>query len=151
MASPFSATLILCDAAIVDANGKTNMLGAGWSVTTSPTAPHAVAVLIKVPWDRTNQPYKVTLQLKDSDGAPLEITGPDGKPARIGLEAQMEAGRPPGIPHGSPIDAAVALSLGPLPLQPGRYVWSLEIDSEPVTSEGFTVIGRPSSGSATGR
>ena len=50
MASPFHATLILCDAAIVDAGGKVSMLGAGWDMTGSPTALQAVSVLIKVPW-----------------------------------------------------------------------------------------------------
>jgi hypothetical protein len=36
--------------------GLRAMLGAGWSVTRSPTS-HAVAVLIKIPWDRTKQPH----------------------------------------------------------------------------------------------
>ncbi len=48
--------LILCDAAQTDAaTGKIHMLGAGWTITSSPTAPHAVALMIQVPWDRTNQ------------------------------------------------------------------------------------------------
>ena len=49
MASPLEVHLILCDAAQAE-SGKVHMLGAGWSITGSPSAPHAVAVLIKVPW-----------------------------------------------------------------------------------------------------
>lgn len=52
--------LILCDAAQTDAaTGKIHMLGAGWTITGSPTAPHAVALMIQVPWDRTNQKLPV--------------------------------------------------------------------------------------------
>ena len=141
MASPFAATLILCDAAIVDAAGKISMLGAGWDMTGSPTAPQAVAVLIKVPWDRTNQRFRVRLQLTDPDGKPIELTGPNQQPSAVGTEAEMEAGRPPGIPHGVPIRSALALSIGPLPLPPGRYDWRLTIGEETVASEGFTVLG----------
>jgi len=44
MASPVAAQLILCDAAVADqATGKVHMLGAGWSVTTSPTQQQASA------------------------------------------------------------------------------------------------------------
>lgn len=141
MAPPFHATLILCDAAIVDASGKANMLGAGWDMTGSPTAPTAVVVLIKVPWDRTNQEFQVKLQLVDPNGKPIQIVGPNQVPAPVGVEADMEADRPPGVPHGVPITAALALSLGPMPLQPGRYDWRLMIADETVVSEGFTVLG----------
>jgi hypothetical protein len=52
MASPVLAKLILCDYAVADPAGKVHMLGAGWSLTSSPTPPHAVVVLMKIPWDR---------------------------------------------------------------------------------------------------
>lgn len=42
--------LILCDAAqAAAATGKIHMLGAGWMLTGSPTAPHTVALMIQVP------------------------------------------------------------------------------------------------------
>ena len=72
MASPLEVHLLLCDAAQAE-NGKVHMLGAGWSITPSPTAPHAVAVLMKVPWDRANQPMDLKLQLLDPDGNQIEI------------------------------------------------------------------------------
>ena len=53
----------------------------------------------------------------------------------------MEAGRPPGVSHGVPITSALALSIGPLPLPPGRYDWRLNIGDDVIASEGFTVLG----------
>ena len=49
--------------------------------------------------------------------------------------------QPLGIPEGSPIDVALAVNLGPLPLAPGtRFAWRLMIDGEalPGASLGFT-------------
>jgi hypothetical protein len=50
------------------------------------------------------------------------------------------------VPEGTPIDVALAVNLGPLPLEPGnRYTWRLTIDGE--TNEdwalGFTTRPRP--------
>lgn len=123
LASPVEAQLILCDAAQAE-SGKVHMLGAGWSITSSPSAPHAVAVLLKVPWDRANQKLPLQLQMLDSDGHPVTLHGPAG-PAMIGTEAEIEVGRPPGLPHGTKLDASFALNLPSLPLQPGRYEWRM--------------------------
>jgi hypothetical protein len=117
--------ILLCDAAVADPSGKLHMLGAGWGITSSPTAPHAVAVLVKVPWDRTNQRIPLNLDLLDSDGHPA-IVGDDGR-ATAHSEAVIEVGRPPGIPPGTPIDASFALNVPSLPLQPGRYEYRLRI------------------------
>jgi hypothetical protein len=121
MASPTEAQLILCDAAVADPAGKVQMLGAGWSITSTPTAPHAVAVLMKVPWDRSNQKLPMKLDLLDSDGHPVVLAG---NPITAGGE--IEVGRPPGLAAGSMLDAAFALNVPSLPLQPGRYDWRLD-------------------------
>src|SRR5258705_12601503 len=123
MASSVEAQLILCDAAQAE-SGKVHMLGAGWSMTSSPTAPHAVAVLMKVPWDRANQPLKLVLQLLDSDGKPVSLEALGGPPA-LRADANVEVGRPAGLPHGSMLDASFALNVGSLPLAPGRYEWRM--------------------------
>ena len=73
MASPLEAQVILCDAAVADPGGKVHMLGAGWSMTGSPTAPQAVAVLMKIPWDRANQKIPMALRLLDADGKPVKL------------------------------------------------------------------------------
>jgi hypothetical protein len=123
MASPIEATLILCDAAVADPLGKLHMLGAGWSITTSPTGPSAVAALVKVPWDRANTKLSTSLVLVDADGAPVSVS----ENQRIGTETIIEVGRPPGLKPGTPLDAALALTVGPLPLPPGRYQWRLTV------------------------
>ena len=130
MPSPLEAQLILCDAAQADsATGKVHMLGAGWSFTSSPTNPHAVVVLAKVPWDRANQKIPFRLRLLDSDGKPVSVTTPDGD-LGIGHDGAFEVGRPAGMAPGATLDWSYALSVGPLPLPPGRYEWRLEIADE---------------------
>ncbi|MEJ2869774.1 hypothetical protein WCD74_18545 [Actinomycetospora sp. OC33-EN08] len=140
MASPVQASLILCDAATAEpTSGKVNMLGAGWSVTSSPTGPQAVAVLIKIPWDRTNQQIPLRLQLMTTDGAPVRLEQAEGD-GRVGAEAHVEAGRPPGTAPGSHISAAFVLNVAPLPLPAGRYEWRLEIDGDTVAVADFTAL-----------
>lgn len=121
--------MILCDAAQSDASGKLHMLGAGWSITSSPTAPQAVAVLIKVPWDRTNQLLQLRLQLFDADGHPVLLPSAVGQEPIL-VESTLEVGRPPGVPAGSPIAASFALNVQPMPLPPGRYDWRLDLAGE---------------------
>jgi hypothetical protein len=128
MASPIDVNLILCDAAQAE-SGKIHMLGAGWSITPSPTAPHAVAALIKIPWDRANQPIPLKLQLLEADGSPVMVSTPEGA-IPIGTEAKIEVGRPPGLAPGSMLDASFALNIASLPLDPGRYEWRLTVSDQ---------------------
>jgi hypothetical protein len=118
MASPIEFKLILAQAAQADsANGTLHMLGAGWSVTPTPTAPQAVALLIKIPWDRANEKLPLALELLTADGQPVTLPGPAG-PQRVGASAELEVGRPPGVAHGSMLDASFALNVSPMPLAP---------------------------------
>jgi hypothetical protein len=133
MASPVEATLILCDAAASDPSGKLHMLGAGWSVTSSPTAPAAVAILMKIPWDRANEKLPLRLQLEDADGQPVVLNG-----EAIQMVSEIEVGRPSGLDPGSPIDASFQLGLQSMPLVPGRYLWRLQVSDDEFT-EGFQV------------
>lgn len=131
MASPLEVQLILCDAAQADPNtGKIHMLGAGWSLTGSPTAPHAVAILVKVPWDRANQQIHGTLALVDPDGRPIELPTPGRDLTEIIMEFDLEVGRPAGLEPGSMIDAAMAFNIGALPLPCGRYQWRLDLGDQ---------------------
>src|SRR5688572_7793593 len=106
MASPVEVKLILCDSAVADPSGKVHMLGAGWSITGVPAAPHAIALLAKVPWDRTNQKLSLNLELVDADGRPVLLNDPNGKPVPVGHQAELEVGRPAGIAPGSMLNAA---------------------------------------------
>ena len=141
MTAPIEAQLLLCDAAVADPAGKLHMLGAGWSMTSSPTAPQAVAVLLKIPWDRANQRLAVLLRLVDSDGRPVLLPSPEGD-QEISIQGEVEAGRPPGIAPGSLLDAALTFSVPPLPLEPGRYQWRLDVADQVFTSS-FQVLGAP--------
>lgn len=140
MASPVEAQLVLADAAQSDSQtGKVHMLGAGWSLTSSPTT-HAVVVLLKVPWDRTNEKLPLTLDLLNADGHPVQLAGPTGTPVALHAGAAVEVGRPPGIAAGSMLDASFVLNVTPLPLMPARYEWRLEIDGRSYSAP-FTVVG----------
>ena len=127
MASSIEAQLILSDAAQA-VGGKVSMLGAGWSVTGTPTAPQAVVGLLKVPWDRANEQLPLHLELVDADGRPVLLPGPDGAlDQRIDFTAVIEVGRPPGLTPGTPIDSSFTVNVQPLPLSPGRYTWRLDV------------------------
>lgn len=139
MAAPIEAQLILCDAAQADGGtGKVHMLGAGWSVTSSPTGPHAIVVLMKIPWDRANQKIPLRLDLLTQDGSAVQLATPNGQSAVSVPERVVEVGRPPGVAYGSVLDASFALNVGGMPLEPGRYCWRLEL-AELTISAVFTV------------
>jgi hypothetical protein len=139
MASPVEAQVLLCDAAVSDPSGKLHMLGAGWSTIRTPLSPHAVAVLFRIPWDRANQKIDFSLKLVDSDGHPVRLPSPNG-PQELGEEGQIEVGRPPGVTPGSPLGGALALSIPPLPLAPGRYEWRLRVAQTDIGTS-FEVLG----------
>jgi len=131
--------LILCDAAQADpGSGKVHMLGAGWSMTRSPST-HAVVVLMKIPWDRTNEPIGLTIKLLDADGRPARIGTPEPVAEAPSTDARVEVGRPPGIAPGSLLDASFVLNVPALPLQPGRYEWRVEVDQDSHSAP-FTVL-----------
>lgn len=128
MASPIEATLLLADAAQVDPGGKVHILGAGWSITTSPTAPQSVVALIEIPWDRCNTQLPMQLALVDADGQPVILPGQPGAPdQRMEFQSVIEAGRPPGVTPGTAITAPFSLNVPSMPLTPGRYSWRLVV------------------------
>ncbi len=121
--------MLLADAAQA-AEGKLNVLGGGWSITGPGPVPSAIAMLIEVPWDRANMRYPWQIELVDSDGDPVLITGPMGdQPVKV--DGELEVGRPPGVTPGTPLALPLAINLGPLPLPPGgRFEWRLTIGEE---------------------
>jgi hypothetical protein len=122
-------TMLLADAA-QEVGGKLYILGGGWSIAGT-NAPSAIAMKFDVPWDRANIPHKLTLELLTADGEAVLVPSADGEQAPLRIEAQLEVGRPPGLKRGAPIDAAMAVNFGPLPLEPdARYEWRLSIDGQ---------------------
>jgi len=123
----FQVTMLLADAAQAMEN-KLYVIGGGWSVLRG-QVPTALAILVKVPWDQTNTKHQLRLDLVDSDGRPVQLTGPLGDQPVV-IENELEVGRPPGVAPGASIDLAMAITLGPLPLPNGRYEWRLSIGEE---------------------
>ena len=133
------AQLLLCDAAVADQSGKLHMLGAGWSITSSPTSPQAVAVMLKIPWDRANERLALMLRLLDNDGRPVAVATTEGT-QELTMGGDIETGRPPGVTPGSQLDAGLVFNVPSLPLPPGRYQWRLEVAGGTFTSS-FQVVG----------
>jgi|SRR5581483_596632 len=122
--------MMLADAA-QEVGGKLYILGGGWSVTGPGPAPMAIALKIEVPWDRTNEKHELVLELVDDDGSPVLVAGPDDEEVPLQVTGELEVGRPVGVKPGTPIDSALAITFGPLALDPGRrYQWRLSIDGE---------------------
>jgi uncharacterized protein DUF6941 len=123
-------TMMLADAAQA-AEGKLYILGGGWSVTGPTPSPSAIALLIQVPWDRTNLEHSFRFDLVDSDGNAVELETDAGVEEPVTFEGSFEVGRPPGVKPGTSIDVPLAINVGPLPLPPGgRYEWRLSINQE---------------------
>lgn len=142
------ATIILCDSAEA-VGGKLYILGGGWSVTGPDPSPSALAIKIDVPWTDANRPIPVEVSLITADGGPVLAPDRQGNPKPVAVRLDIEVGRPPGLPHGTPLDATVAFGVPALPLAQGqRYVWRLAIDGEskPHWQVGFWVRDRRPNG-----
>jgi hypothetical protein len=137
-------TMMLCDAAQVS-DGKLYILGGGWSMTGPDPVPSAVALKIDVDWHEAEASHHWELFLEDADGQPVMMETADGTQP-VEVRGEFTVSQPQGIPEGSPIDVALAVNLGPIPLAPGtRFAWRLTIDGEslPGASLGFTTRPRP--------
>jgi hypothetical protein len=137
-------TMLLCDGAQV-ADGKLYVLGGGWSLTGPDPMPSAIAMKIDVGWHEAEQAHHWELYLEDADGRPVLVDTPEGTHP-IEVRGEFNVARPETVPEGTPIDVALAVNLGPLPLETGnRYTWRLTIDGD--TNEdwalGFTTRPRP--------
>lgn len=131
--------MMLCDSAQV-ADGKLFILGGGWSMTGPEPVPSGIALKVDVGWADAGEPHHWELFLEDADGQPVVIETPDGSQP-VEVRGEFTVNRPEGLPEGSPIDVALAVSLGPLPLAPGnRFAWRMTIDgnSEPDWMVAFT-------------
>ncbi len=92
--------------------------------------PSAIALKIDVGWHEAESAHHWELFLEDADGRPVLVDTPEGEHP-VEVRGEFTVGRPPGIPEGSPIDVALAVNLGPLPLIPGtRYTWRMAIDGD---------------------
>jgi uncharacterized protein DUF6941 len=122
-------TMMLADYAQVS-EGKLTIVGGGWSVTGPMPVPFAIAILFEVPWDRANIKHRFRLDLVDSDGHVVFVPTEDGEEP-FTIEGEFEAGRPPGLKPGTPLDVPIAINLPGPPFPPGgRYEWRLSVNGE---------------------
>jgi hypothetical protein len=68
---------------------------------------------------------------------------PDGT-QQVEVRGEFTVSQPPEIPEGSPIDVALAVNLGPIPLTPGtRFAWRLTIDGDSLPGASLSFNTRP--------
>lgn len=139
-----NAIVLVADAAQVSIDGKLSMLGAGWKMTSSPTAPSAIAAIFTLTWDDANRKHNFVLELLTSDGKPVTVETPNGvEPIRI--EQTFEIGRPPGVKPGTDFNFPFAASIGPLKLDPDSvFEWRLTFNGVTKPEWTATFQTRPS-------
>jgi hypothetical protein len=133
------AIMLLCDSA-QSVGGKLYILGGGWSQApaVAPEAlPMGLAIRMLVPWDRTNEHIPVKIRLLTDRG--IAVTDAAGAP--VEATTALEVGRPPGLPRGTALDAALALNFMGLTLEEGSYVWVLEAEDKTKARAPFRVTG----------
>ena len=128
-------TILLADAAQI-ADGKLNMLGAGWSIIKTPTGPFAVVIHAQIPWNLTNLKMPWSLDLLDSDGHAVIMDPAQGE---IHMEGFVESGRPAGMEAGSAIYVPFVFPFLGMPLPPGKYSWHFKMDA---TEESYTFMAK---------
>lgn len=117
----------LADAASV-AEGKLYIHGAGWdnlgAVTFPVTHPMlTIPVLLRIPWNDTNQQHTLELDVTNADGASILAT-PPGPP-----RGPITAGRPPQLPVGADVLAPLVFNLGGVRFEkPGTYAVVLRVN-----------------------
>jgi hypothetical protein len=131
--------MLLCDFAEA-LNGKLYVMGGGWTILWTPDQPAniALAIIVYVPWDRTNERFDVRAELLTSDGHAVEVENHE-----IALQGQFEIGRPPGVKPGTKLLVPLAFSVRGLPLPAGSFEWKLLIGGDPVVSCPFVVAQPP--------
>jgi hypothetical protein len=132
-------TLILCDAAEA-VEGKLYVLGGGWTHAVAADQPFntALGIVVRVPWDRANEPYQLSALLVTADGEPVSV----GE-HRVEQTVRHEVGRPPGLKRGTSLNAVFAFRFNGLVLGVGGYVWEIFINREPKARAPFWVVSPP--------
>jgi hypothetical protein len=132
--------MLLCDYAQA-VGGKLYIVGGGWSILMKlqPRANMSLAVKLSVPWSRANEQIHVEAVLITDQGEEVTQEGEQGdQPVRA--DGDLELGRPPGLRHGTPLDATFVLNFEGLDLAVGGYVWELKIGPDVAARTPFQII-----------
>lgn len=132
--------MLLCDYAQA-VGGKLYIVGGGWSILTKvqPRANMSLAVKLSVPWSRANERIHIEASLVTDQGEKVTQAGEEGdQPVRA--EGDLELGRPPGLRHGTPLDATFVLNFEGLDLDVGGYVWELRLGDQRAARAPFQIV-----------
>ena len=138
LANDAQVTLLLGDYIGIDAGGKVNAIGAGVQILGlqgQQTAPHHLAVWVRVPVKYVGQQFTLLIELRNKDtGTVASVAGPMGQPEALRVQQLATVERPslPGLALPDSVQAQIqyvmAFMTG-LPLDPGySYQWRVEID-----------------------
>ena len=108
-------------------NNKLYLMGGGWDAIVQPVGPDgkpqvvhmAIAASVQIGWNETNRRFPFRISVLHEDGMQL------GR-----MEAQVEAGRPAGIPPGWELRTMVALGMNLTFPQLGIYEVRAEVGDE---------------------
>lgn len=110
-------------------NGLFYIHGGGWTVTGPEPTRMGLAILVQVPWDKTNLEHRWKLELVDADGLPVVLEDAEGP--LFSVEGAFEVGRPSGIKAGTPMDMPMSFDLSGMPIPAGgRYRFQLWINDQ---------------------
>lgn len=141
------AKVLLCDYAEV-AQGKLFITGANINrVFVQPVPPHAInialAASVTIPWNATNQPHTLTIELVNDQGdrIPLAPAQPGQPASDEGLiSAQFNAGRSADMKPGEDTLMPLAIPMLGFPLPAlGSYFFQVKIDGTDVDRVSFRV------------
>lgn len=131
-----TASMMLCDAA-QKKGGKLYILGGGWTQVKAitPPPPMSLAIQISIPWDQGNERMALEVVLLTADGDEVDLGNGPVKGA-----GELEAGRPPGLRAGTPLDTTLVMNFLNLKLTTGGYVWELRVAGNPKARCPFRVV-----------
>lgn len=118
--------MMLADAATV-AEGKHYIHGAGWDIIGAVAFPITqsltVAILLRIPWNDTNQQQMLEMDVVNADGASI-LPAPPGP-----MRGPITVGRPPHVPQGQAVLVPLVFNLVGVKFDnPGTYVVVMRVD-----------------------
>jgi hypothetical protein len=132
--------------AVQVADGKLNILGAGWSQINTGPSPMAIAVLIEFEVDEANGEHHFELFLTDGDHQPV-FTDSDTGSTPVEVRGDATVALPDGYDTTLTVPWPIAVNIPGLALEPDRrYQWNLVVDghTEPDWVLPFRTVRPPS-------
>lgn len=123
--------------------GKLHIIGAGWTDhwrgqrkegDQIPLSHFGVGVGVLVPWTETNQPHPLVVRIENEDGTQVGQQ----------VQANVEMGRPAGLPSGAAQRAVLAINVNIQFPAPGGYRIVTTLGGRPGRTVSFRVHDRAS-------